>query len=64
MKSCKVPVDRAIELCPDPRIFQSCVVNLADCQSREEIIRVIEESNLWCETIGCPYLKEDSDVRE
>jgi hypothetical protein len=61
MKKCTVPIEKAQELCPDPRIFNCCVRSLSVCNSEEEMREKIESWNKFCEENKCPYLKEGKD---
>jgi hypothetical protein len=56
--ACTVPVDKAQELCPDPRIFNCCAQALSICHSTQEARETLESWNKFCEDNKCPYLKE------
>ena len=62
MKICTVPIDKAQELCPDPRIFNVCSIALSCCKLKEDIRKKLEEYNYFCESNNCPYLKEKVKV--
>jgi hypothetical protein len=61
IKRCTVPIEKAQELCPDPRIFNCCVRSLSMCNSNEEMREKLESWNKFCEENKCPYLKEGKD---
>ena len=59
MKICTVPLEKAQELCPDPRIFNTCSRTVGVCHSIEEVKKELESWNKFCEENKCPYLKEN-----
>ena len=60
MKRCIVPIDKAQQLCPDPRIFNCCSRALSFCKSKEEFIKTLKSWNKFCEANKCMYLEEEN----
>jgi hypothetical protein len=63
VKVCTVPIEKRLELCPDPKIFDACMKDLFLCVSQEEVEETFRKWNSLCEELKCPYLKEASKSR-